>query len=128
MRKSRPVSGQTDEELYKFIGAKIRELRARTVTQEQLAEAMDVAPNTISRWETAIYRPSPAELDKLARFFDVGIWSFFPSTDAPPSHAQHALLSATGDLPKEDLDELQRYADFIRVRKKMQAAKTRKKR
>lgn len=127
MRNSRPVGGQTGDELYQFIGAKIRELRGRTVTQEQLAEAMEVAANTISRWETAVYRPSPAELDKLARYFNVGIWSFFPSAEAPPTQAQHALLSATGDLPKEDLEELQRYADFIRVRKKM-AARTKRKR
>jgi len=124
MRKSRPESGQpTEQELYEFIGEKIRELRGKSRTQEDLARAMSVTPNTISRWETAVYKPSPAELDRLARYFGVGIWSFFPASIKPPTQAQHALLSATGDLPAEDLEELQRYADFIRARKSLKGAK-----
>ncbi len=127
MRKSRPESGHpTEEELYEFIGEKIRELRGKSRTQDELARAMGVTSNTISRWETAVYKPSPAELDKLARYFGVGIWSFFPASirpPTPPTQAQHALLSATGDLPAEDLEELQRYADFIRAGKSLKGAK-----
>lgn len=126
MRKSRPTTGYTEAELYRFIGDRIRELRGKT-TQEQLAKEIGVTPNTLSRWETAVYRPSPAELDQLARYLKVGIWAFFPSAEQPPAEAQRALLSATGDLPAEDLDELQRYADFIRARKKLKG-KTREKR
>ena len=119
MRKAHPVSGYHDDELYAFIGGRIRELRGKKVTQEQLAAALGIAANTVSRWETAVYRPSPAELDQLARHFKVGIWAFFPSSEQPPAEAQRALLSATGDLPAEDLEELQRYADFIRARKQL---------
>lgn len=126
MRKSYPVSGHPEQDLYVFIGTKIRDLRGKTVTQEQLAETLGVAPNTISRWETAVYRPSPAELDRLARFFQVGVWSFFPAPESPDTEAQRALLSATGDLPKEDLEELQRYADFIRLRKSLPKGNTRR--
>lgn len=118
MRKSRPETGYSEDELYRFIGNRIRELRGKT-TQEQLANEISVTPNTLSRWETAVYKPSPAELDQLARYFKVGIWAFFPSAEQPPAEAQRALLSATGDLPAEDLDELKRYADFIRAGKKL---------
>lgn len=119
MRKARPESGYSDAALYEFIGGRIRELRGKKITQEQLAAALGVAPNTVSRWETAVYRPSPAELDQLARHFRVGIWAFFPSSEQPPAEAQRALLSSTGDLPAEDLEELQRYADFIRARRQL---------
>jgi len=127
MRKSRPKTGYSEEDLYEFIGARIRELRGKK-TQEQLAGAVGVSPNTLSRWETAVYRPSPAELDRLARHLDVGIWAFFPSSEQPPEEAQRALLSATGDLPEEDLRELQRYADFIRAGKKLPGKSRGKKR
>lgn len=37
------------------IGTKIKELRKRDkMTQEQLAEKLNVTPQTISRWETEI--------------------------------------------------------------------------
>lgn len=118
MRKSRPKTGYDEGELYRFIGSRIRDLRGAT-TQEELAKQIGVTPNTLSRWETAVYKPSPAELDQLARHFNVGIWAFFPSSERPPAEAQRALLSATGDLPAKDLKELERYADFIRARKRL---------
>ena len=107
------------DELYEHIGSKIRSHREKThgMTQEQLAAELDVTANTVSRWETAVYKPTIADLVRLGRLFGVAIWAFLPSTLEPPAEAQQALLGATGDLPEEDLEELQRYADFIRARK-----------
>jgi len=119
-RKIRPVRGQSaaEAELYGHIGEKIRTRRERLGwTQTKLAQAMGVTPNTVSRWETAIYRPSALDLDRLARLFGIVIWGLFPPAVAAPTAAHKALLSATGDLPEEDLAELGRYADFIRARK-----------
>ena len=105
-------------ELYAYIGDKIRIQREQhKLTQEALAGRMGVSANTISRWETTAYKPSVNDLDLLARLFGVPIWSFFPSPAQPPTDKHHALLRAAGDLPEEDLDELERYADFIRARK-----------
>ena len=53
------------------------------------------------------------------------VWGLFPPEVAAPTEAQRALLSATGDLPAEDLEELGRYADFIRARKTLQAGRER---
>jgi len=119
-RKVRPVRGQSaaEAELYGHIGEKIRTRRERLGwTQTKLAQAMGVTPNTVSRWETATYRPSALDLDRLARLFGIAIWGLFPPAVAAPTEAHKALLSATGDLPEEDLAELERYADFIRARK-----------
>ena len=122
-RKASPIAGRASADrieldLYQYIGAKIRTYREKAESsQEKLAKEMNVTPNTISRWETAIYRPSAADLDRLARIFQIAIWAFFPPTVEAPTKAQSALLNATGDLPREDLNELQRYADFIRARK-----------
>ena len=69
---------------------------------------MNTTPNTISRWETATYKPSIEDLEKLARYFGTSISVFFPNIEP----AAPALLSATGDLDDDDLDELTRYAQF----------------
>lgn len=111
--------------IYQIIGAKIRDLRThhlgKGISQEALAAAMKTTPNTISRWETATYKPSIEDLEKLARFFGVTMSAFFPNIE--PAERVQALLSATGDLDDEDLDELTRYAQFRKARKTLESAK-----
>lgn len=110
--------------LYEQIGQKIRELRGK-MSQEALAEKLKVAPNTISRWETGTYKPTPEDLDKLARLFSVPITVFFPEL-----HNQNpriaALTSATGGLDDKDFDEVIRYAEFRKARIALQATKRKK--
>src|SRR5215213_10927279 len=106
------------DDMYEYIGRKIRELRqdygARGVSQEDLAEEMGTTANTISRWETATYKPSVKDLHKLSKFFGVSISVFFPGMENP---RLQALMSATGDLEDDDLDELTQYAQFRKARK-----------
>jgi transcriptional regulator with XRE-family HTH domain len=111
--------------IYQTIGAKIRELRlhhgGKGISQDALAEAMRTTPNTISRWETATYKPSIEDLERLARFFGTSISVFFP--DVEPAARVQALLSATGDLDDEDLSELTEYARFRKARKELEKPK-----
>ncbi len=111
------------QDLYKQIGEKIRDLRmhyhGRGISQEALAEAVGTTANTISRWETATYKPTVSDLDRLARFFGVAIAAFFPTMD--PNIRLEALFSATRDLDEEDLDEVTRYAQFRKARKELKA-------
>jgi transcriptional regulator with XRE-family HTH domain len=114
-------------DIYRAIGEKIRELRTtyggQGLSQETLAQKVATTPNTISRWETAAYKPSIADLERLARFFHVPITVFFPGIDA--NVRVQALLSATGDLDDEELDELTRYALFRKARKALNENKRR---
>ena len=107
--------------LYKQIGEKIRALRATRpeLSQEKLAKEMETTANTISRWETAQYKPSAADLERLSRFFGVSISYFFPELQGQEARLQ-ALLSATGDLSEGDLNEILRYAEFRRARSLME--------
>jgi transcriptional regulator with XRE-family HTH domain len=112
-------------DIYHIIGRKIRELRTaykgRGISQEELAEQMQTTANTVSRWETATYKPSVVDLESLARFFGVHIGDFFPN---PQQRARvNALLSATSDLDRKDLDEVTRYAQFRRARQQLKRAK-----
>jgi len=79
-----------------------------------LAEAINTTANTISRWETATYKPSVSDLENLARFFGVPITAFFP--EIQPSSQVKALLTATRGLDESDLEEVTLYALFRRAR------------
>jgi transcriptional regulator with XRE-family HTH domain len=111
--------GTHTTDIYKQIGDKIRGLRTslqgKGISQEDLARAMKTTANTISRWETATYKPSVSDLEKLARFFGVPLNFFFPQLQ--PASRMNKLLSATGDLNDDDLEEVTLYALFRRARR-----------
>ena len=118
------------DDLYEFIGNKIRELRTHypegTLSQDGLAAAIKVAANTVSRWETGTYKPTPDDLDKVARFFKVSITTFFPNL-APDDARISALTSATGGLSDKDFEEVIRYAEYRKARLALEGAKSSKK-
>lgn len=111
--------GMHTPDIYKQIGEKIREfrttLKGKGISQEDLARAMQTTANTVSRWETATYKPSISDLERLARFFGVTVTVFFPQLQ--PASRMNALLSATGDLNDDDLEEVTLYALFRRTRR-----------
>jgi transcriptional regulator with XRE-family HTH domain len=107
--------------LFEYVGQRIRDLRlnynsGQGLSQEALARAVGVASNTISRWETATYRPSLEDLDNLARFFGVSILAFFPREEAETDEQISALLRTARQLQPDDLEELRRYAEFRQAR------------
>ena len=110
--------------LYEQIGHKIRQLRGN-LSQEALAAKLGVAANTVSRWETGTYKPTPEDLDKLARHFSVPITIFFPELQAQDPRIA-ALTSATGGLNKKDFEEVVRFAEFCKARRILDAAKRKK--
>lgn len=56
------------------IGSFLKELRKRkNITQEQLAEMLNVSGRTVSRWETGSNMPDISLLIELAEFYDVSI-------------------------------------------------------
>jgi transcriptional regulator with XRE-family HTH domain len=112
-------------EIYKFIGDRIRRLRlehlGHVVSQEALAKALGTTPNTISRWETAVYKPSVEDLARISRFFGIPVTAFFPKMEVPSR--LNALMSATGDLDDDDIDEVTRYAQFRKARRSLSGSK-----
>jgi transcriptional regulator with XRE-family HTH domain len=116
-------------DLYDHIAATIRELRTsydnnRGISQEALAKKIGEPANTVSRWETATYRPTAEQLEQLARFFGISITEFFPGME--PTEAPKGLASAIRGLGPEDLDEVIRYAEFRRARAALPKGRTKK--
>ena len=88
------------------------------ISQDALAKQLGIAANTVSRWETGVYRPSLEDLEKLARFFGVSMISFFPAEGMDSDDSSlSALLRAARHLQPEDLEELIKYAEFRRARR-----------
>jgi transcriptional regulator with XRE-family HTH domain len=115
-------------DLYKYIGNKIREMRrayggGKGLRQDELAEKVGTTANTVSRWESATYKPSAKDLHKLSVLFGVSISVFFPQKEDPQVQA---LLSATGDLRQEEMEDLIEYARFRRARRNLKDAKGKK--
>jgi transcriptional regulator with XRE-family HTH domain len=103
-------------DLYQHIAATIKRLRTvEKLSQEALASRIAEPANTVSRWETATYRPSADQLEKLARFFEVSITVFFPGMEVE-TKVPSALLSATRGLKKNDMNEIVRYAEYRKAR------------
>lgn len=109
-------------DIYEHIGSKIRDLRDQCrLSQDGLAEKLGISTNTVSRWETATYKPSVKDLQKVADFFKIKLSALLPleQTDNP---SLRALMSATGDLAQEDIDEITKYAEYRRTRRRLEEA------
>lgn len=66
------------------IGKKIAELRkAQGMTQDELAEALNVSPQAVSKWENDLSCPDISLLPKLADLFNVSIDELFARNTAP---------------------------------------------
>jgi transcriptional regulator with XRE-family HTH domain len=107
--------------LIEYVGGRIRDLRqsygaGEGISQEALAKALDIAANTVSRWETGTYRPSLEDLENLSRFFGISVLEFFPKESVPTNDKVTALLRAATQLSEDDLEELRKYAEFRRAR------------
>jgi transcriptional regulator with XRE-family HTH domain len=110
-------------DLLDHIAAKIKDLRVNYnsgegLSQESLAKHLKVAPNTISRWETGMYRPSFKDVERIARFFGVSMMLFLPDDmiDEDEDENLRALLRTARQLHPADLEELRKYAEFRRAR------------
>jgi transcriptional regulator with XRE-family HTH domain len=117
-------------DLVQYVSERIRELRTGYgggLSQEALAKKLNIAANTVSRWETGTYKPGLEDLDKLSRFFGVSILEFFPKEEVDADSKVTALLRAARDLPKEDIDELSKYAEYRRARALLSRGSSKKK-
>lgn len=110
-------------QIYEHIGEALRRLRSEhRISQETLAGALKVSTNTVSRWETATYKLTLHDLQKVANYFKVPLSSLLPPEETDDI-SQKALLSATGDLPQEEIEELITYAQYRRARRLLEGNK-----
>jgi transcriptional regulator with XRE-family HTH domain len=94
------------------IGVQVRSLRNQAgITQAQLAESVNVAPETMSRIERGKLTPSTALVTRLATAIGVSPGALFEATSVVPKNptlrpVERRLLHEVHDLPDELIDDL----------------------
>jgi transcriptional regulator with XRE-family HTH domain len=104
-------------DIYEELGRRIREYRTHLngtgISQEELARKIGTNSNSVSRWETAAYKPTLYDLEKLAELFNIPLAQFLPKSDLSPRFI--ALLGAVREMDDRDFEEVIRYALFKRA-------------
>jgi transcriptional regulator with XRE-family HTH domain len=90
---------RTNQDLKKQIGEAICAQReAAGITQEKLAEAVGIATEAISRFETGNRLPSIEKLVDIAAYFRVPVAVFFEAIDAGAAGKSDAIVRKIGAL------------------------------
>ena len=85
----------------KLLGKKIQSIRkAKGLTQEKLAELIDIETPSLSYLETGKYAPSVETLQKLSKVLDVKPWEFYFFTDLSDEDKKYELKKALDENPK----------------------------
>ncbi len=88
-------------ELKKLLGKKIQTIRkSRMLTQEKLAELIDIETPSLSYIETGKYSPSVETLQKLADALNVKPWEFYYFDDISDDEKREELKKALDTNPK----------------------------
>ena len=112
------------------MGNRIRELRkSRNMTMKQLGEVLGVAESTISQYETGKRQADNETLLRLGEFFDVTVGYLLGAETEKAltlegergisdKNLMFALWGDTDEMTQDDLEDVKRYAAFVRERKK----------
>lgn len=93
------------------IGAKIKQLRAKAgMTQEQLATALGISAQSVSKWENAITMPDVALLPLLAGELGVSIDELF---DLTAEQKLHRIERGMDVLAEYSPEEFARHEEFL---------------
>lgn len=92
------------------IGKKIRTLRAaKGITQETLAQELNVTPQAVSRWENGQSLPDITLLPLLSIFFGVRIDDFFELSDENQYERIDNMVQKEDFLSRADFDYAERF-------------------
>lgn len=111
----------TDTDTSKYVGQRIREFRTTYggtgISQDALAKALKIATNTVSRWETGVYRPTIDDVTRLANFFGRRSYEFFPESERPVESDPRFdnIKRKLNQLNDRDVEAANKYIDFLYV-------------
>ena len=107
-----PRPKNTDQKIQQRIASRIRQARrAKGLTQEQLAETLDVATETVSRYEAGKLPPSLPMLYRMADALSVDVESLVGRGPAAPRSAETELVQGWRSL---QLDEQRMVLHLVR--------------
>lgn len=101
-------------ELQTIFGANVRNNRkAKKLTQEALAERIDVSMETIGKIERGAAAPTFATAEKLATALDVHVTALFGNQSLPEGERGKLLVQINRSLSGLNNDQLSRVARMI---------------
>lgn len=101
----------------------LRDLRKKKkVTQEEVASAVNIALTSYARYELGKRQPTTDIARRLAEYYDVSIDTLITGAEDPEDKGrilfgQSIPRQRYEDLTPEELEELDRYADYLRSRR-----------
>ena len=105
------------------LGKKIKQLRFKAgLTQEQLADRLGIAPQSVSKWENGVAMPDISALPLLSEVFGVSIDDLFDLTSEQRLNRIENRMDTEDELPQDVFWEYEEYL------KAQQATKAHKKR
>ena len=92
------------------IGANIRRLRlARSMTQEQLAQKLNLTPQAVSKWESGVGMPDIQLLPELSVLLGATIDELFSMTDEARFDRIETMLLDVRFLPEDEFRQTERW-------------------
>lgn len=92
------------------LGSRIRALRAdRGITQDELARALHVSAQAVSKWECGQSMPDIELLPRLSVYFGVTIDELFAMTDDMHIERIRTMLANEADIAARDFEYAQRF-------------------
>jgi transcriptional regulator with XRE-family HTH domain len=94
------------------LGKKIKQLRFKAgLTQEQLAEKLNIGPQAVSKWENSVAMPDIGTLPLLAEIFGITIDDLFDITAEQRFRRIENRMDAEEELPQDVFWE---YEEFLK--------------
>jgi transcriptional regulator with XRE-family HTH domain len=98
-----------------MMGERLRELRkSKKITQEELAEVLNIQKSTISLYETGKSDPSDEVKNKIARYFKISLDYLAGIIDEEIGYYdKNSFLKLPAGISAEDKSFLDRLVEFI---------------
>lgn len=107
-----------------MLGKRLKELREhRKLTQADVAKALGIDRTTYGKYETGDSSPHYEKLIQLADFFGVSVDYLIGKTDIPTPIETIAAHHEGEDWTEEELEEIEAFKEFVRMRRKQQEKK-----
>jgi transcriptional regulator with XRE-family HTH domain len=93
----------SEEQLSKAVGASISRVRVQCgMTQDQVAEALEIGPEAVSRMERGIVTPSLVRLVQFAELFKCPVETFFNKSTGLRDDNANAIAQLLEKLNRAD--------------------------
>ncbi len=104
-----------------FVRRLEEELKMRRIPKEQFYRDSGISSATMSQWRKGIYAPSAAAVRKIEQYLGITFSLQQTQDDVPrpvtDRELKFALWGDASQIDDEDLEDVRRYAEFIRQRK-----------